>query len=155
MEHKASASTAATDVVDESGPDTPDLPVSAVTLQFPAVDGTTEGLHREVAQRSVDGSDRDQFHKVFSVGRLGITPDDPIHQQNALGVVQEALQRGLHPRGDVRLVEAVETDEPLNALGTRRRQHTDLRYAVQVVPASVDRSAQDTATPSAVHLSRR
>lgn len=139
------------DVVDESGPDGPDLPVAPVTAQFPAVDGTTEGLHREVAQRSPDGSDRDQFRKVFSVGRLGVSPDDPDHRRNAIAVVQEAVQRGLHPRGDVYLVDAVEHDEPLNASGSRRCRYTDLRYAVAVIPASIDTTPEDTTTPTDIH----
>jgi hypothetical protein len=139
------------EVVDESGPETPELPVTPVTAQFPALDGTDEGLHAEVAKRSPDGSDGNRFEKVFSVGRLGITAEDSCHRQHAIGVVQEAVQRGLHPRGDVFLVDAVETDEPLNASGSRRKQHTDLRYAVEVVPASVDTKPVETTTPTDIH----
>lgn len=142
---------AAPEVVEESGPDGPDLPVAPVTAQFPALDGTTDGLHAEVAQRSPDGSTENRFEKVFSIGRIGITTDDPVHRQNALGVVQEAVQRGLHPRGDVFLVDMAETDEPLNASGSRRRQHTDLRYAVEVIPASIDTTPEDTTTPTDIH----
>lgn len=139
------------DEVDESGPEEPQLPVSDVTEQFPAVDGTEEGLHTEVAQRAVDGADEDMWHKVFRVGRIGVTEDDPIHRQNAVAVVQEAVQRGLHPRGDVYLVAIEETDEPLNASGSRRMRHTDLRYAVQVVPASIDTEPGETTTAQDIH----
>lgn len=147
----AKAKAAPIDVVDESGPELPQLPVEPVTTQFPALSRTEAGLTAEVAQRSVDGSDGDLFHKVFSIGRLGVESTDPLHRANAVMVVQEAMQRGLHPRGDVHLLEAVEHDEPLNALGTRRSQYTDLRYAVQVVPSSVDTSPQDTTTPTDIH----
>jgi hypothetical protein len=139
------------DVVDESGPDGPDLPVEPVTAQFPAVDGTVEGRRVEIVKRSPDGSDGERFEKVFSVGRIGVTEGDPIHRQNALGVAQEAVQRGLHPCGDVYLVDMVETDEPLNASGSRRRRHTDLRYAVEVIPASIDTTPEDTTTPTDIH----
>lgn len=124
--------------VDESGPDLPVMPVAPLTDQFPAVDGTVAGLHAEVAQRSADGSDGDTYFKVVSVAGSTIPDDHPMHRANAGGVLQEAIQRGLHPRGDVYLVDKVVHDDPLNASGTRRSQYTDLRYAVQVIPASID-----------------
>ncbi len=136
--------------VDESGPETPELPVEPVAEQFPAVDGTDEGKRAEVQKRQPDSDDGDRFEKVFAVGRVGIADDDPIHRQNAVAVVQEAIQRGLHPRGDVYLIDAVEVDER-NAPGPSRVQQTDLRYAVDVVPASVDTDAEDTTTPSDIH----
>lgn len=151
VERKTTRSKAKPDVVDESGPDGPNLPVDPVTAQFPAVDGTDEGWRAEIVKRSPDGSDGERFEKVFSIGRIGVTEDDPVHRQNALGVAQEAVQRGLHPRGDVYLVDMAETDEPLNASGSRRRQHTDLRYAVDVIPASIDTTPEDTTTPTDIH----
>lgn len=136
-----------TEGVDESGPDLPELPVAPLTEQFPAVDGTEAGLHAEVAQRSSDGSDGDTFYKVVSVSGATIPDDHPMHRANAVGVLQEAIQRGLHPRGDVYLVDKTAHDEPLNASGTRRSQWTDLRYAVQVIPASIDTEPGLSTTP--------
>lgn len=132
-------------------PETPVLPVAPVTAQFPAVDGTQAGLEQEVAKRSVDGSSGDRYERVITVARLGATQDEALHIANAVGVVQSAMQAGLHARGDVYLVDAVEHDEPLNAAGTRRSQYTELRYSVQVIPASIDTDPQDTTTPTVIN----
>lgn len=134
--------------------ETPDLPVEPVAAQFPALDGTDEGRELEIARRSPDGSTRGRFVKIFHVGRLAPADDDPIHTINAVQVVQEAMQRGLHARGDVYLTGVVEHDTPLNASGTRRAQWTELTYEVDAVPASIDTRPQDTTTPKVINLAR-
>lgn len=96
----------------------------------------------EVAARSADGSKGLTFRKVFVMG--GSIPEGhPQHEANWLGVLQEALHRGLHPKGSVRLV-SVELSDP-----TRRGQvTTTATYEVSVEPASTDTEAHTTVTPS-------
>jgi hypothetical protein len=64
-----------------------------------------------------------------------------MHAMNANGVVQEAIQRGLHPKGDVYLVNH-------NVIEDRRSVSTELTYAVDVTPASIDHEPETTVTPS-------
>lgn len=138
----------------DMSPERPDLPVEPTTTQFPATDGTDEGRSREIAQRSVDGQVDGRFVKTFRIGRLAPSETDPVHERNAIGVVQEAMQRGLHARGDVYLTAVEEHDEPLNPSGVRRSQYTDLTYEVDVVPASIDTAPQDTTSPKVIHQAR-
>lgn len=135
----------------DMAPELPELPVEQKPGQFPATDGTDEGREREIAKRSADGQSPGRFVKTIRVGRLAPADDDPLHTANAVGVVQEAMQRGLHARGDVFLTRAEEHDEPLNASGVRRSQYTDLTYEVGVVPASIDTQPQDTTTPKVIN----
>jgi hypothetical protein len=96
----------------------------------------------EVAARSADGSKGLTFRKVFVMG--GQIPEGhPQHEANWLGVLQEALHRGLHPKGKVQLAN-VEMSEP------DRRGHvtTTATYEVEVEPASTDREAHTTVAPS-------
>lgn len=130
--------------------DEPDEPAESRADQFPAMTGTDEGLHAEVAQRSADGSDDELYRKTFVVDRPGVPDGDPIHAQNAAGVVSEAIQRGLHPKGDVRLVDTNVVDTSSGEPGSRVRVHTELTYAVPVVPASVDTVPESTVTPREV-----
>lgn len=104
--------------------------------QHPAVHGDSAA---EVDKRSADGADGSRHTKEFVVlGPQFGEADGPEHQANKVGVFQEAIQYGLHPRGDVRL-DGVETLQD----GVSR----SFRYSVEVVPASVDVRPQDTATP--------
>jgi hypothetical protein len=141
--------------VDESGPERPELPVESPRVQFPSQDGTAEGRRMEVAKRTTDAGPGEEhgerFVKVFRVGRLTPPEGDLIHTANAAQVVQEAMQRGLHARGDVYLTGAHEVDEPLNPSGVRRMQYTDLRYEVEVVPAIIDTEPTETTTPTVVY----
>jgi hypothetical protein len=134
-------------------PELPNLPVEGKPGQFPATDGTDEGREREIAKRSPDGQSPGRFVKTIRIGRLAPADGDELHTANAVGVVQEAMQRGLHARGDVYLTRVEEHDEPLNASGVRRSQFTDLTYEVAVVPASIDTAPQDTITPKVIHRS--
>jgi hypothetical protein len=125
-------------------PDGPDLPVVAKkTEQFPATDGTKEGRATEVEQRSADGAAGTRYVKEF-VTEPGAEHNEPMHEANKAGVLQEAIQRGLHPRGEARFDGAeVHTTES----GPRVFRHAVLTYSVEVIPASVDTRPTETTTP--------
>jgi hypothetical protein len=93
----------------------------------------------QVAKRSADGSDGTRHTKEFVVlgGQFG-DEDGPEHEPNKLAVLQEAIQRGLHPRGDVTFDGA-----ELTADGVSR----SLRYSVEVVPSAMDSEPEKTTTP--------
>jgi len=123
--------------------DGPDLPVSKPAEQFPATTGTEEGRAEEVEQRSTDGAEGTRHVKVF-VTEPGAEQNEAMHEANKAGVLQEAIQRGLHPRGDVRFDGAeVKTTQS----GPRTFQHAELTYSVEVIPASVDTEPTETTTP--------
>jgi hypothetical protein len=127
----------------EIEPDGPDLPVSKPTEQFPAVAGTEQGRAEEVEQRSADGAEGTRHVKVF-VTEPGAEQNAAMHEANKAAVLQEAIQRGLHPRGEVRFDGAeVKTTES----GPRTFRHAELTYSVEVVPASVDTKSVETTTP--------
>ena len=96
---------------------------------------------REVAARSADGSDGLTWHKTF-VLKGEFPSDHPIHEDNKTGVLQEALHRGLHPKGDVTL-HSCEITKP----DRRRVVSTYATYAVEVYPASADHDAPHTNAP--------
>ena len=121
----------------DTEPELPDLPVEPAAVQHPALDGDIQG---EIQHRTPEPTGENVFTKTFSVGVIGIPDDHPMHLANAGGVIQEAVQRGLHPKGDVMLVAAEEHD-----LGPRSK-FTNLTYEVQVVPAIVDDDAGSTVT---------
>lgn len=117
--------------------ETPDEGATPLSVQFPAVGGDVQG---EIEQRSPDGADEGRFVKTFVVDRE-VSDDSAMHGMNAVGVVNEAIQRGLHPKGDVFLVDR-------NVIRDRRSVSTELTYAVDVTPASVDHEPDTTVTPS-------
>jgi hypothetical protein len=98
-----------------------------------------ETPEEQVAKRSADGSDGTRHAKDFVVlgGQLG-DEDGPEHQANKLATLQEAIQRGLHPRGDVSFDGAELTSD-----GVSRALH----YSVEVVPAVMDSAPGKTTTP--------
>ncbi|MDX3230625.1 hypothetical protein [Streptomyces sp. ME19-01-6] len=107
--------------------------------QSPAKAGEPEV---EVEERSADGSDGMRHVKEYAVLGHGLgDTDGPEHEANKAGVVQEAIQRGLHPRGDVRL-DSVEAHHD----GVSRTY----RYSVAVVPSAVDDQPGETTTPRKV-----
>jgi hypothetical protein len=100
----------------------------------------------EVADRSADGSDGSVYIKVFVVSGGGdyLNPDNPIHIDNAAGVSQEAINRGLRPKGVARLRDAKVVDHD-----RRSGQDTiELSYGVECVPAWADDHNEATVTPS-------
>jgi hypothetical protein len=117
--------------------ETPDEGATPLSAQFPAVAGDVQG---EIEQRSPDGTDEGRFVKTFVVDRE-VSDDSAMHGMNAVGVAQEAIQRGLHPKGDVFLINS-------NVIRDRRSVSTELTYAVDVTPASIDHEPDTTVTPS-------
>ena len=98
-----------------------------------------------------------RYHKVFTVAtpRLsnGKVPeldwnDDQhrsMHEANKVAVLQEALNRGLHPKAEARFEGALEA-----TLAEEAAASASLEYSVEVVPATEDgEEAAATYTPSA------
>lgn len=111
---------------------------SARAKQHPAKAGESEV---EVDERSADGSQGMRFVKEFVVLARQWGDSDDEHTANKAGVANEAIQRGLHPRGDVSYDGA--EDHPDGASLT-------LTYSVETIPASVDHHPEDTTTPRSV-----
>lgn len=108
---------------------------TATSKQFPAKSGDLDG---EVEQRSADGSDGTRFTKEFVILASAWDADGYEHTANKAGVTGEAIQRGLHPRGDVSFDGSEEQPDGLSLT---------LAYSVETVPASVDHTPEDTTTP--------
>lgn len=110
------------------------------TEQHPALAGDKA---EEVSHRSADGSKGTMWRKVFLLsGSIG--KDHPQHEDNCIRVLEEAIQRGLHPKGKARLVSGnVETDE-------HGHTNTTCVYEVPVEPAVTDSEAHKTVTPSSL-----
>ena len=108
---------------------------TAAAKQFPAKAGEAEV---EVDQRTADGSEGTRFVKEFVVLARQWGDSESEHTANFAGVANEAIQRGLHPRGDVRFDGAQAHDDG---------ESTVLTYSVETVPASVDHTPEDTTTP--------
>lgn len=108
---------------------------SARTKQHPAKAGEPEV---EVDERSADGSDGMRFVKEFVVLGRQWGDSEEEHAANKAGVANEAIQRGLHPRGDISFDGSEEHPDGLSLT---------LTYSVETVPASVDHQPEDTTTP--------
>jgi hypothetical protein len=108
---------------------------SARAQQHPAKAGEPE---TEVDERSADGSEGMAFVKEFVVLARQWGDSGEEHIANKAGVVNEAIQRGLHPRGDVSYDGSSEHPDGLSLT---------LAYSVETVPASVDHAPGDTTTP--------
>ncbi|GGW98731.1 hypothetical protein [Streptomyces chartreusis] len=108
---------------------------SARAKQHPAKAGEPEV---EVDERTADGAEGMSFVKEFVVLASQWTDEDDAHDANKAGTVNEAIQRGLHPRGDVSFDGSVEH---------RDGKSLTLTYSVETVPASVDHNPADTTTP--------
>lgn len=103
--------------------------------QHPAKAGAPEV---EVDERAADGAIGMRFVKEFVVLGQQWTGEDDAHDANRAGVVNEAIQRGLHPRGDVSFD---------GAEGHADGVSLTLTYSVETVPASVDHNPGETTTP--------
>lgn len=109
--------------------------------QHPALYDDPEG---EVAHRSADGSDGMTFRKTFVMaGPAEIGSNHPQHEANYGRVLEEALQRGLHPKGKARLAGTEVVDRDRKGVVS-----TACTYEVTVEPAITDREAHTTVTPS-------
>jgi hypothetical protein len=111
---------------------------SSRARQHPAKAGEPEV---EVDERSADGSDGTRFIKEFVVLAARWTDEDYQHEANRAGMVGEAIQRGLHPRGTVSFDGQEQHPDGLSLI---------LTYSVDTVPASVDHQSEDTTTPRQV-----
>ena len=109
----------------------------ARTKQFPAQDGEPAV---EVDERSADGADGTRYVKEFVVLKASwpSRDEDDAHKANAAAVANEAIQRGLHPRGEARFDGSEDHPDGLSLT---------LKYSVNTVPSSVDEVPQDTTTP--------
>lgn len=103
--------------------------------QHPALAGDEAA---EVEQRSVDGSEGTRHVKEFVVLARQWGGSDDEHTANKAVVANEAIQRGLHPRGDVAFDGEGEHGDG---------QSLVLTYSVDTIPAIVDHNPQDTTTP--------
>jgi hypothetical protein len=108
---------------------------TAASKQFPAKSGDSEV---EVEQRSADGSEGTRFAKELVILVSAWDAEGYEHTANKAGVVNEAIQRGLHPRGDVSFDGAEGQPDGVSL---------SLTYSVETVPASVDHAPEDTTTP--------
>lgn len=116
------------------------------TEQFPSLKGTEEGREEEVEQRSADGSEGTRFEKKF-ICDAGAENSEPQHEANRANVLEDAIQRGLHPRGEVRFDGAKDiTSEPAEP-GRRYFPLVELTYSVETIPAVVDTQPVETTTP--------
>jgi hypothetical protein len=111
---------------------------TAAAKEFPAKAGHPDV---EVDQRSADGAEGTRHVKEFVVLARQWGGSDAEHEANKAGVANEAIQRGLHPRGDVKFDGEAKHDDG---------QSLVLTYSVDTVPASVDHRPQDTTTPRKV-----
>lgn len=103
--------------------------------QFPAKAGHPDV---EVDERSADGAKGTRHVKEFIVHGRNWTGEEYQHEANRAAVTNEAIQRGLHPRGDVSFDGAADHDDGVSVV---------LTYSVETVPSSVDHSPEDTTTP--------
>lgn len=108
---------------------------SARAQQHPAKAGEPA---TEVDERTADGADGMRFVKEFVVLAARWNDEDYQHEANRAGVVNEAIQRGLHPRGEVSYDGAEQHPDGLSLV---------LTYSVETVPASVDEHPEHTTTP--------
>ncbi len=92
-----------------------------------------------VDARTSDGSDDGRYHKTYVVLARDWNEDSDADDANKVAVLQEALNLGLHPRGDV-AYDGAEAHPDGHSLF--------LRYSVEVIPAALDENPADTKTPS-------
>lgn len=112
--------------------------------QFPSIEGDVE---REIAERSADGAEGLIYYKVFRAqGDQAAFADEanPVHKDNKAAVLQEALNRGLHPKEEPFLANV-----ELNSVNRRGVETCDVRYGVEVEPAVIDvNHPEDTVEPA-------
>jgi hypothetical protein len=103
--------------------------------QFPAKAGAPDV---EVDERSPDGAEGTRHTKEFVVLGDGWTGEEYQHEANKAAVANEAIQRGLHPRGEATFDGAEDHEDGASIV---------LTYSVETVPSSIDHSPEDTTTP--------
>jgi hypothetical protein len=104
----------------------------------------------DIAARSghCDAAESNRFVRVFSLAAHAVGSDDEnLHKRNSVAVLQEAIQQGLHPRGEVSFDGVV--DQPESEPGYDSRYPVShLTYSVECVPAGIDPVSADTTTPT-------
>jgi hypothetical protein len=103
--------------------------------QFPAKAGAPDV---EVDERSADGAEGTRHVKEFVVHGRNWSGEEYQHEANKAAVHNEAIQRGLHPRGEASFDGAEDHDDGISIV---------LTYSVETVPSSIDDHAEDTTTP--------
>lgn len=103
--------------------------------QFPAKAGAPAV---EVDKRSPDGSSGTRHVKEFVVLGEHWTGEEYQHEANKAAVANEAIQRGLHPRGEATFDGDEDHEDGVSLV---------LTYSVETVPSSVDDQPEDTTTP--------
>lgn len=134
-----------TSPAEEQHPALDDDPGQEVAQRTPAAGGAGE------PDQTPEPSDQFEMTMVLAGSHFG--QDHPSHTDNARAVLESALQRGLHPKGDVELV-GLEFEEPSRY--NRYNPCTHAVYRVQVVPAVVDdpeSNALETVTPGRLNES--
>lgn len=112
--------------------------VPAENLSKPAVAGFPEV---EIATRTSDRTQAEdtRFRKRYVVLREAYQPDtDAIHARNKIETLNDAINHGLHPRGEADFDGTEDHPDGVSLY---------LDYSVEVVPASTDDNAEQTATP--------
>jgi hypothetical protein len=107
--------------------------------QHPALAGDKAA---EVAARTADGSKGTTFDKTFVIAGE-VSKDHPQHEHNCIRVLEEAVQRGLHCKGQPKLTKSERVDEDRRGVVS-----TAYTYSVDVEPAVTDTEAHRTVTPS-------
>jgi hypothetical protein len=109
----------------------------------------SKGSAEIVAEKSGPGTPEDnKFRKSFTVqanpysSEEDVTAWEGLHEGNKLATLQEALNRGVHPKGEVQLES---TDVHREALNTATIVFT---YAVESVAAVLDTDPEGTSTPT-------
>lgn len=92
-----------------------------------------------VDARTPEGSDDGRFHKTFTVLARDWDGNSEADDANKVAVLQDALNLGLHPRGDVSYDGSDERPDG---------KSLDLYYSVDVIPAGRDEVPGETKTPS-------
>lgn len=108
---------------------------AAATKEFPAKAGHPDV---EVAERSTDGSEGTRHVKDFVILARDWSGTDAQHEAYRTAAANEAIQRGLHPRGDVSFDGSQDHPDGVSLV---------LTYSVDTVPSSVDHTPQATTTP--------
>jgi len=119
----------------EQTPDTTPSEGQLQQKQFPAKAGA---LDVEVDKRSPDGAEGTRHVKEFVVHGAGWTGEEYQHEANKAAVANEAIQRGLHPRGEASFDGSEDHEDGVSVV---------LTYSVDTVPSSVDHQPEDTTTP--------
>lgn len=110
---------------------------------------TKEETPAEVIDKKSDvpGKGDEKFRKIFVIQALrtaveDLTDNDDYHDANKQNVLEQALYRGLRPKGDVELedVQIVHEGSAGNSVSIQ------LTYSVDCVPASIDYDPSSTVT---------